>query len=350
VNARAKLISRGILGIAISIVAMWFALRGVDLQAAFDVIATASLAWLAVMLVCNTVDIGLRGWRWQRLVRPVKVVPYLRMLGYQLIGYLANNVLPARLGELVRSHYLGDREGISRTTALGTVVVERVIDTTSVVLIAAAAILVLSVRGVLVSAVLVGLAFAGVLVVGLGVLLVAHRLPGADRLVARAERFPRIRSLATRLREGLAVAVRPRTLVEAIVLTIGAWAASLAAWLVAGQAIGLELSVGQAALLSSGVALATAIPSGPGYFGTFELAAVTVGAAVGIPSDQAFALALIVHVGILAVTTIGGGVAFLRVGWTGRPVDASPRSVGGSTATPTVVTASTTGDAAPPIA
>ena len=50
------------------------------------------------------------------------------MLGYLLVGYLANNILPARLGELVRSHYLGDREGISRASALGTVVVERVVD------------------------------------------------------------------------------------------------------------------------------------------------------------------------------------------------------------------------------
>ena len=55
------------------------------------------------------------------------------MLGYLLVGYLANNILPARLGELVRSHYLGDREGISRASALGTVVVERVVDTAVVV-------------------------------------------------------------------------------------------------------------------------------------------------------------------------------------------------------------------------
>jgi uncharacterized protein (TIRG00374 family) len=319
VNARARLISRAVLGIVVSIVAMWFALRSVDLQGALDIIRTASLAWLAVMLACNITDISMRGWRWQRLVRPVKRVPYLRMLSYLLIGYLANNVLPARLGELLRSHYLGDREGISRTTALGTVVVERVIDTTSVVLIAAVAILVLSVRGVLVSAVLVGFAFAGLLVVGLGVLLIAHRLPGADRLAQAAERFPRVRSLAARLREGLAVAVRPRTLAEAIVLTVGAWGASVGAWLVGGQAIGLELSVGQAGLLAAGVALATVIPSGPGYLGTFELAAVTVGAAVGVSADDAFALALIVHAGILAVTSIGGSVAFLRVGVGSHP-------------------------------
>ena len=69
--------------------------------------------------------------------RPDRAIPYRRVLGYTYIGYLANNVLPARLGELVRSHSLGEKEGVARTTVLGTVVVERVVDTVMVVAIAA---------------------------------------------------------------------------------------------------------------------------------------------------------------------------------------------------------------------
>ncbi len=331
-TSRGKLIARGAIGLVISIIAMALALRAVDLGAAVDVIRTATPAWLLVMVALCTLDVGLRGWRWQRLVAPVQLVPYHRMLGYQLIGYLANTVLPARLGELVRSHYLGDREGLSRTTALGTVVVERVIDTTFVVLIAAIATLLLSVRGVLVSAVLAGLAVAALLCVGLVVLLVAHRLPGADRVAARIERYPKVHSLAARLRDGLAVVGRPMTLIAAIVLTAGAWSASVLAFAAAGQSIGVQLTIAEAALMASGVALATAIPSGPGYFGTFELAAVTVGSAIGIGADQAFALGLIAHLGILSVTTIGGGIAFLRVGWTpsARPVSAPSVSASAS--------------------
>ena len=62
---------------------------------------------------------GARGARWQSLLKPIKVIPYRRVLGYTYIGYLANNVLPARLGELVRSHALGEGEHLSRTTVLG---------------------------------------------------------------------------------------------------------------------------------------------------------------------------------------------------------------------------------------
>jgi uncharacterized protein (TIRG00374 family) len=310
-----RLVIRALFGIGVSVVAMAIALRSVDLTSALQVIAGAAPIWIVAMFAFNVTDILFRAGRWQRLVKPVKPVRYPPMLGYLLIGYLANNVLPARLGELVRSHYLGDREGLSRTTALGTVVVERVIDTAFVVLLAAGSILLLSVRGALVSAVLVGLAFAGILVVGLVVLLLADRLPGAHRLASAFDRFPRIQSLAARLREGLAVVGRPSTLAQAIALTALAWTASILAFVAAGQSIGVELALSEGALLAAGVALATAIPSGPGYLGTFELAAVTVGEAIGVPSDQAFALGLIVHAGILVVTTVGGGIAFLRVGW-----------------------------------
>jgi uncharacterized membrane protein YbhN (UPF0104 family) len=113
----------------------------------------------------------------------------------------------------------------------------------------------------------------------------------------------------------LAVAGRPRTLFEALALSVAAWAATLLAFAAAGQAVGLELRIGEAALLSSGVALASAIPSGPGYLGTYELAAVKIAEALGLPTDEAFAIALLVHASILAVTSIGGAVALARLGW-----------------------------------
>ena len=239
-----------------------------------QVLRTASPAWIAVMFVTAIIDIGARGARWRALLAPIAPLPYSRVLGYTYIGYLANNVLPARLGELYRSHALGEGEGISRPTVLGTVVVERVVDTVMVVAIAAFAVLVLSVRGVMTSAVLLGLAFVALLVIALGLGIVAHRLPGADRVAAIIARRPRLLELARRLRDGLAVAQRPRVIVVALAFSAVAWTASTATFLVAGQAVGVELSVAQAALITSGVALVSIVPSGPGYVGTFELTVV----------------------------------------------------------------------------
>ncbi|HEX5824013.1 MAG TPA: lysylphosphatidylglycerol synthase transmembrane domain-containing protein [Candidatus Limnocylindrales bacterium] len=315
---RTGTILRAALGAAISVVALFLVLRGVDLARTGEVLARADLRWIAVAAVFLSTDLALRTLRWQRLLRPIAKVRYSSMLGYLLVGYLANNVLPARLGELVRSHYLGDREGISRASALGTVVVERVVDLVAVVAIASAALLILSVRGVVASAVLVGAGVAGLFLVVLALGIVAHRLPGASRVTAAVERWPQVRELAGKLQGGLAVAGRPRTLAEALAASAAAWTIAILAWAAVGQSIGLELSIGQAALIASGVALASAVPAGPSNLGTFEFAAVEIGKAIGVPADSAFALALIVHATILLVTSIGGGIALVRLGWTGR--------------------------------
>ena len=271
------------------------------------------------MIGMTCLDLTARAIRWQRLLAPVGHVPYGRTLQYLLIGYLANNVLPARLGELVRCHYLGDREGLSRATTLGTVVVERVVDTAVVVSIAALAIVVLQVRGLVANAVLFGLAVTALLVVILAILVAAQRLPGAERIATTAERWPRVADAARKLHGGLAVAGRPRTLAEALVFSGLAWSATVVAFAAAGQAVGVQLTTAQAALLASGVALATAIPSGPGNLGTFDLAATAIASTFGLDRERAVALAIVSHATVLVVTSVGGGAALLRLGWRPRP-------------------------------
>ena len=306
---------RGLAGTTVSVVALAIVLRSVDLARTLEVLGAAVPAWIALAALFIAVDVLVRAVRWRGLLAPIRAIAFRPMLAYLLVGYLANNVLPARLGELVRSHYLGDREGLSRTTTLGTVVVERVVDTAVVVAVGAIAILVLNVRGVVTSAVAIGAAIVALLAVALAIGIAAHRLPGAGVVAAWAGRWPRAGELAAKLRDGLAVAGRPRTLVHALTLSIVAWSATVLAFAAAGQAVGLELRIGEAALLASGVALASAIPSGPGYLGTYELAAVAIGEALRLPPEQTFAMALLVHATILLLTTVGGILVLARFGW-----------------------------------
>jgi uncharacterized membrane protein YbhN (UPF0104 family) len=122
------------------------------------------------------------------------------------------------------------------------------------------------------------------------------------------------------------VAGRPRTLVEALLLSVIAWGATILAFAASGQSVGVELTIGQAALMASGVALASAIPAGPASLGTFELAAVELGKAVGIGSSEAFAIGLIAHVSILVVTSIGGLAGLAWLGWPRGATTASPET------------------------
>jgi hypothetical protein len=311
-------ILRSVIGMGISIVALVLATRGVDLARTGQLIAGANPLWIGILLLFVVGDVSARGLRWQALVRPLKAVPFGHMLGYELIGYLANNVLPARLGEFVRSWYLGEREGIGTARALGTVVVERIIDVVMVVVIGTVAILVLSARGSIATVALIGVPFAVALVVGLAVLILADRIPVLRRLVAWIERWPRVFAVIERLRDGLAVAGHPGAVARAIGFSLVAWSCSVLATAAAGQSIGVQLSIGEAALISATIALAIAVPSGPAYLGTWEFAAVAAASTFGLAADEAFAIALINHAAVVLVTTVGGIGALLRFGWPRR--------------------------------
>ena len=311
--SRRTLLRTGV-GIVISLAAIWILSLTVDVPRTLDVLRTANPAWIGLMLATVFIDVAARGGRWRALLQPIKRLPYRRVLGYTYLGYLANNVLPARLGELVRSHALGEGEGISRPTVLGTVVVERIVDTIIVVGLGAVAVVMLGVGGWMATAVTLGAAFVGLLILGLVVATASHRLPGADWVTTFAEGYPRILELARRLRDGLSVASRPGTLARALVFSAAAWAASIATFVAGGQAVGIDLTIAQGALLSSGVALATIVPSAPGYVGTFELTAVEIAKIFGADPDAAFAMALLVHAMILGVTSIGGVISAVRLG------------------------------------
>jgi hypothetical protein len=314
--SRRSLVVRTLVGTAISVVALWLVFRTVDVGQALSILRGASLPWVVVMLVAMLADMTARTLRWHVILAPVADISILRTFQYITTGYAANNVLPARLGEVVRAHYLGDREGVSRSTALGTIVVERVIDFAVLVALAAGSLVLIGARSDMTGAVLVGVAVSVALIAGLVILVVGHRIPGAARAEARLEaRLPRVHSIVTTFRAGTAVAGRPRTLVFAVVLSLVAWSCSIVAFGAGAQALGIELTMSQTAFLAAGVNLITAVPAGPGFVGTWELAAVKILGTYGIGGDTAFAYALLVHVSTLALTSIAGAASFLRIGW-----------------------------------
>ena len=102
-----------------------------------------------------------------------------------------------------------------------------------------------------------------------------------------------------------------RTVGLAVALSIASWSCTVLAFAAAAQAVGVEPTIGQAALLAAGTNLATAIPAGPGYVGTFELAVVTIATSVGIDREAALAFGLLVHLATLLVTSVGGAIVLI---------------------------------------
>ncbi len=107
---------------------MYLAFRGVKLSALWNSLVNVNWTWIVLLAVVTILSHLARAWRWQYLLYPVKEKVSLRnSFSAVMIGYMVNNVLP-RVGEVVRPYVLGNLEGISKSAALGTVVIERILD------------------------------------------------------------------------------------------------------------------------------------------------------------------------------------------------------------------------------
>lgn len=303
-----------LVGLAASAVALYLAVRSVDLAATVGAIAAASLAPLLAAVVLLFVSMVLRSWRWQRLL-PV-APPVRRILPVLLVGYLGNAVLPARLGEPIRSYLLARREGLSSAGVFGTSILERIVDLATLALMAFVATLAIGAPSWLtqLTGAAAGVAWAvlAVLVfVGMGPLLrLLHRLVGpapdgaVGRLLGPLERFA----------VGVAGQARGASVGQAVAISVPIWLTdSTTCWLVA-RSLGIDLGPAETLIVVAVGALGTSIPSAPGYVGTFELAVSSAAGALGVPAVQALALAVLLHAITLLPLAIAGAVSLLMLG------------------------------------
>jgi uncharacterized protein (TIRG00374 family) len=91
------------LGIAVSLFFIWLAVRGLELSQVWGYLRTANYWWILPGIAIYFVAVWARTWRWHYLLRPVKVIPLVRLFPIVCIGYFGNNVYPARLGEVFRA-------------------------------------------------------------------------------------------------------------------------------------------------------------------------------------------------------------------------------------------------------
>ena len=126
-------------GVAISVVALGLVLQGIDLGAALTIMGDAEPLPIAIAVGVVAVQVCLTTQRWRNLLPRLPsgaMVPFGHAIRYQLIGYLGNFVLPARMGELIRSYLVARYEAMAFAQTIGTAVLERIIDTATLAIMA----------------------------------------------------------------------------------------------------------------------------------------------------------------------------------------------------------------------
>ncbi|TVP58879.1 MAG: UPF0104 family protein [Gemmatimonadales bacterium] len=310
---------KAVLGIVISALLIWWVLSDVDIAEVWSEVRHAHWGYLIAAVAVATSGFLVRALRWKLLLHPLKADTGLsNRFAAVNIGFAANNLLPARVGEFARAWSISKLEPVPVTGALGSLVVERFLDAVAVFSLLAIAVLHPSFP---VDATVAGRpigSFFVILVSGLGVLLAAILvLLLLPRLFLRIARlFSRLLPdrAAVLLMEGLEsflaglVALRhPRLLIGALLWSFGFWAWNAVSFWLAFLAFGIDEGYVTALFVQGIIALGVAVPSAPGFFGTFHAAAVVGLAEVyGVGESRTLAFAFGYHLGgFIPVTAMG---------------------------------------------
>ena len=282
-----------VVGLACTLFFLALALYRVPLEAVGATIASANPICIAAAMSVYAVNLSLRAWRWQIILHPVATIRYSTVARALVVGYGLNAIMPARLGELFRAELLKKDLGLSRTSTLSSIVVERLFDGLTVIGCLGLGLLLAARQdtAALVNVLVIASAFFGV------ILLVALFLAGPGTSGAFA-RSPRLSAQLMMVRQALHI-LRTRRIVAVALLTLIIYLPdTLSLWLIV-KAVGLQLGFADTLVLLGAASLSTLLPSGPAFLGTLQFAYALViefaGAsrAVGIAAatlDQLFIL------------------------------------------------------------
>ena len=315
-------------GLLISILFVWLSLRGLRLEQFWGAVKKANYIWLVPGVAVYFVGVWVRAWRWHYLLGPIKKIPTETMFPITTIGYMGNNVYPARAGEVLRAVILRRREGVPISASLATIIVERIFD--GVVMLAFVFVNLPELAKLTGSSGFVGniqqvaVIGTGAFLGALAVFLIAAMFPQMAakigfwfiyRLLPK-RMHDRVTSLATKFLDGLASLRSPVNVLKVFFTSVLIWLLETGKYWFVMHAFNFSVSFFALMLMNGIVNLATTIPSAPGYIGTFDAPGIAVLTAYGVDQATAAGYTLVLHVALWLPITLLGAFYLAREGIT----------------------------------
>jgi glycosyltransferase 2 family protein len=314
------------LGVLISILFVWLALRGLRLEEFRGAVEQANYIWLLPGIGVYFVGVWVRAWRWHYLLSPIKKIPTAAMFPITTIGYMGNNIYPARAGEVLRAVILKRKEGVSISVSLATIIVERIFD--GVVMLAFVFVnlpelaKLTSASGFVGNIQQVAVIGTGIFLGALAVFLLAAMFPQRTakvgfwfifRLVPK-RLHDRIIGLMNKFLDGLASLRSPFNVLMVFFTSLIIWLLETGKYWFVMHAFNFSVSFFALMLMNGIVNLATTIPSAPGYIGTFDAPGIAVLTAFGVEHSVAAGYTLVLHVALWLPITLLGAYYLAREG------------------------------------
>lgn len=308
-----RVIIQVLLGACLSAFFLFLTLRGLDLSSVWASLSKVSLWYLLGIVALDCAAFYARALRWRVLLSKIARVPVTDVLRFILAGFFINNVLPMRAGEFYRSHLMGSHQGISRTTCLGSIVIERSFDGIVFLVLCLLAFLLNPATMVLTRTVIL---FVCALTVGMagvvGMILLKGRLHSmSHRDSTHGALVKKITEKLLKFVHGLEPVASVSVCAKGLALSLVVWACDFFILYLLMGAFGFSLSARQAMFVMVGVGVAVMVPFAPGHIGTFEFAVKTTLVMLGIDQAGAVAYAIALHGFQIAFITATGFPALL---------------------------------------
>jgi hypothetical protein len=330
-------------GLAISAGFLYLALRGLGIGDIWEPLKSARYWWLLPGVGVYFIGVWIRSWRWHFLLRPIKEITTSQMFPIVAIGYMGNNIYPARAGEVLRAFVLKRREEVSISASLATIIVERIFD--GVVMLGfvffnLSELATLTgasgfVGNIQTLAIWGSAAFFG----ALAVFLLAAMFPvRAKKIIFKIieillpEKFrEKVKDIVSRFLNGLESLRSPQEAIMVLLTSVVIWLLETGKYWFVMQAFDFQVSFFALMLMNGIVNLATTIPSAPGYVGTFDAPGIALLTAYGVEQGVAAGYTLVLHAALWFPITALGAYYMVREGirWQGGKVlDREDDSVG----------------------
>ena len=315
-GATGRKIAWWVLSFLVSGVLLYYSLRGVDWAGVWRTIAGAEWQYLACAAAITSGSFFLRALRWRILLNAEGSFGIGTVFWANMAGYLGNNFLPARAGELLRSVLISSRSNLSKTYVLTTALSERLMDVIALVLGASLVLLTVDPKPRWMED--LSRTMAIVATIGAAAIMVLpHSGTLSEKVLARIPMPAGLRHRLMKLAEQILLGMRAfhdwSRFAGFVCLTLAIWAVDSAAAIIAARGLGLHFSFGVALLLLTGMGLGSALPSTPGYVGVYQFVAVTILTPFGITRDAALAYILVVQVSGYVVVTVFGLTGLYRL-------------------------------------
>ncbi len=311
-----------LLGIAVSAVLLYFSLHGLQFAEVLGHVRTARILPIVAAVVIATIPFFLRVLRWQLLLHgdDGRRLPAAPLWHAVAMGFMANNVLPLRAGEVVRVVAAAQLTQTRWTSVLASVGVERLFDATTVLTLLGVGLLAAQLpegaaAGFGVERVVTIAGFAAVLGLAIAGVVVAFPVAAerAVRAVIPSQRLAgKLVNLIEGIRRGLSVLRSPSRIAGTLAWSFTMWLVSAAAFQVMFAAFGIRVDFAGALLMQGLIMVGIALPSTPGYVGAFEFPIIALLELYGVDRSLAAAYALTFHVTTFLPITLLGAFSVLR--------------------------------------